>query len=73
MRLLSTSFLQSVPFETNSNGSLFDTDILLQAAYASARVEEIAFDNLTDENRIIIDQEDLNELYEEDPDGDLDF
>ena len=25
------------------------------------------------ENRIIIDQEDLNELYEEDPDGDLDF
>jgi hypothetical protein len=26
-----------------------------------------------DENRIIIDQEDLNELYEEDPDGDLDI
>ena len=26
-----------------------------------------------EENRIIIDQEDLNELYEEDPDGDLDI
>jgi hypothetical protein len=26
-----------------------------------------------DENRIIIDQDDLNELYEEDPDGDLDI
>jgi len=26
-----------------------------------------------EENRIVIDQEDLNELYEEDPDGDLDI
>lgn len=25
------------------------------------------------ENKIIISQEDLNELYDEDPDGDLDF
>ena len=29
--------------------------------------------NKEEENRIIIDQEDLNELYEEDPDGDLDI
>jgi len=29
--------------------------------------------NKDEENRIIIDQEDLNELYEEDPDGDLDI
>lgn len=27
----------------------------------------------TSENKIIISQEDLNELYDEDPDGDLDF
>lgn len=41
LRLFSTAFLQSVPFETNANGNLFDTDILLQAAYAEARVEEV--------------------------------
>jgi 2-polyprenyl-3-methyl-5-hydroxy-6-metoxy-1,4-benzoquinol methylase len=33
--------LQSVPFETNANDDLFDTDILLQAAYSNARVEEV--------------------------------
>ena len=49
LRLFSTSFLQSVPFETNSNGALFDTDILLQAAYAEARVEELALNNIADE------------------------
>ncbi len=42
LRFYSTSFLQNVPFETNSNEALFDTEILLQAAYAGARVEEVS-------------------------------
>ena len=50
LRLFSTSFLQSVPFETNSNGALFDTDILLQAAYAEAHVEELELDNFAIES-----------------------
>ncbi len=40
-RAFSTSFLQKVPFEVNSNDFHFDTEILLQAAYVKAQVAEI--------------------------------
>lgn len=40
-RLYSTAFLQSVPFETNTNDFHFDTEILLQAAYVGAKVVEV--------------------------------
>lgn len=41
-RAYSTRFLQSVPFEINTNDFHFDTEILLQAAHVKARVQEIA-------------------------------
>jgi 2-polyprenyl-3-methyl-5-hydroxy-6-metoxy-1,4-benzoquinol methylase len=36
----STRFLRSVPFEINTNDFHFDTEILLQADYVAARIEE---------------------------------
>ena len=41
MRLYSTDFLARVPFELNSDGFDFDTEILLQAFYLDARANEI--------------------------------
>ncbi len=38
----STRFLRSVPFEINTNDFHFDTEILLQADYVSARIQEFA-------------------------------
>ncbi|MFG0241134.1 MAG: methyltransferase domain-containing protein [Gimesia chilikensis] len=40
-RAYSTKFLQSVPFEINTNDFHFDTEILLQAAHVKASVQEI--------------------------------
>lgn len=40
-RAYSTKFLASVPFEINANEFHFDTEILLQAAYVGASVQEI--------------------------------
>lgn len=40
-RAYSTKFLASVPFEINTNEFHFDTEILLQAAYVGARINEI--------------------------------
>jgi SAM-dependent methyltransferase len=41
MRLYSADLLSRIPFELNSDGFDFDTEILLQAFYVGARVEEI--------------------------------
>lgn len=41
MRLYSTDLLSRIPFELDSDGFDFDTEILLQAFYVGARVEEI--------------------------------
>ena len=41
MRLYSSEFLTRVPFELNSDGFDFDTEILLQAFYLDGRVSEI--------------------------------
>lgn len=38
----STRFLRSVPFEINTNDFHFDTEILLQAFHAGAKIEEFA-------------------------------
>ena len=51
LRVFSTAFLQSVPFETNSNGDLFDTEILLQAKYAGASIDEVTLADWTASNR----------------------
>ena len=51
LRLFSTAFLQSVPFETNSNGDLFDTEILLQAKYSGASIDEVSLAEWTASNR----------------------
>lgn len=40
-RAYSTNFLESVPFEINTNEFHFDTEILLQAAHVGASVHEI--------------------------------
>jgi SAM-dependent methyltransferase len=41
-RAFSVDFLRSVPFLRNSDGFVFDQEILAQAVWAGARVEEIA-------------------------------
>lgn len=41
-RAYSTRFLESVPFESNSNGPRFDTELILQAFHVGARVEEFS-------------------------------
>lgn len=51
VRLFSTSFLQSVPFETNTNGDLFDAEILLQAKYSGATIDEVRLAERTTPNR----------------------
>jgi glycosyltransferase involved in cell wall biosynthesis len=38
----STDFLRKVPFESNTNDFHFDTEILLQAMYVGAKIEEFA-------------------------------
>jgi SAM-dependent methyltransferase len=40
-RLFSTSFLNSVPFESNDNGQQFGIELLLQAAYVGASIVEV--------------------------------
>ena len=40
-RAYATKFLDSVPFEINTNEFHFDTEILLQAAHVNASVKEI--------------------------------
>lgn len=42
MRLYSTRLLESIPFELNSDGFDFDTEILLQAFYVDAKLTEVA-------------------------------
>lgn len=41
-RAYSVKFLKEIPFELNSNGFDFDTDILLQAKFLSKKIEEFS-------------------------------
>src|SRR5207302_338843 len=40
-RGFATRLLRTVPFECNSNGDVFGTELLLQACYVGARIEEV--------------------------------
>jgi SAM-dependent methyltransferase len=51
VRVFSTAFLESVPFETNSNGDRFDAEVLTQAKYAGALIEEVTLAEWTTTHR----------------------